>query len=106
MPDPSTNVTTVPMAGVNRSWAWLASATQGWPLAVAALATCWLCFFNELRGEWDTNAQYNYGYVVPLLGAMLFGRRWPERPAIRLFTTSLPGVLGFGLLLSLIHIWI
>ena len=98
MPDPSTNVTTVPMAGVNRSWAWLASATQGWPLAVAALATCWLCFFNELRGEWDTNAQYNYGYVVPLLGAMLFGRRWPERPAIRLFTTSLPGVLGFGLL--------
>ena len=98
MSDPSSNVTTVPMAGINRSWALLASAAQGWPLAVGALATCWLCFFNELRGEWDTNAQYNYGYVVPLLGAMLCWRRWPERPAIRLSTSSLPGVLGFVLL--------
>ena len=98
MSDRSTHITTVPMAGINRSWALLASAAQGWPLAVAALATCWLCFFNELRGEWDTNAQYNYGYVVPLLGAMLCWRRWPERPAIRLSTSSLPGVLGFGLL--------
>ena len=86
------------MAGINRSWALLASAAQGWPLAVGALATCWLCFFNELRGEWDTNAQYNYGYVVPLLGALLCWRRWPERPAIRLSTSSLPGVLGFVLL--------
>ena len=98
MSDPSSNVTTVPMAWINRSWALLASAAQGWPLAVGALATCWLCFFNELRGEWDTNAQYNYGYVVPLLGAMLCWRRWPERPAIRLSTSSLPGVLGFVLL--------
>jgi exosortase len=102
MSDPSTNITIVPMTGTNRPWAWFASATQGWSLAVAALTTCWLCFFNELRGEWDTNAQYNYGYVVPLLGAMLFWRRWPERPAASLPTSSLPSILGFGLLCLLL----
>src|SRR5262249_47222789 len=39
-----------------------------------------LIFFNELRSEWQINAQYNYGYLVPLLGAALIWRRWPDRP--------------------------
>jgi len=53
---------------------------QGWSLAVLTLGLLWLQFFNELRGEWDVNPQYSYGYVVPLLGLMLIWRRWPERP--------------------------
>jgi exosortase len=53
---------------------------DGCALAGIAVAACWLLFFNELRGEWAINAQYNYGYLVPLLGAALLWRRWPERP--------------------------
>jgi len=34
-----------------------------------------------VRGEWELNPQYNYGYVVPLLGLALFWWRWPERPS-------------------------
>ena len=56
---------------------------SGWSLAIFALALCWLSFFNSLRSEWQVNAQYNYGYVVPLLGLALFWRRWPDRPAAR-----------------------
>jgi exosortase len=51
-------------------------------LILFALAACWFLFFNELRGEWQVNPQYNYGYVVPLLGAALLWRRWPDRPAV------------------------
>jgi exosortase len=54
----------------------------GLSLLLLALAACWLLFFNELRGEWEINAQYSYGYVVPLLGAILVWRRWPERPPV------------------------
>lgn len=59
----------------------LARLMQGWPLAVTALAACWLSLFYELHGEWSINPQYSYGFVVPLLGAILCWRRWPERPA-------------------------
>src|SRR6516164_11442176 len=55
--------------------------SRGVLLSVLALGACWLLFFNELRGEWQINAQYNYGYLVPLLGIALFWRRWPERPS-------------------------
>lgn len=47
---------------------------------LVALLSCWLLFFREISGEWKVNAQYSYGYVVPLLGAVLFCRRWPDRP--------------------------
>src|SRR5262249_14393814 len=53
---------------------------NGWGLALLAVGICWLMFFNALRGEWQVNPQYNYGYVVPLLGAALFWRKWAERP--------------------------
>jgi exosortase len=49
-------------------------------LILAALGVCWILFFYELCGEWQVNAQYSYGYVVPLLTAVLVWRRWPERP--------------------------
>jgi len=53
---------------------------QGGSWAVLTLGVLWLQFFNELRGEWDINPQYSYGYAVPLLTLMLLWRRWPERP--------------------------
>lgn len=58
-------------------------------LALYALAVCWLLFFNEIRAEWQINPQYNYGFVVPLLAAALFWRRWPDRP------TAAPGGIRF-----------
>jgi exosortase len=61
------------------SFSWK-SLWTGQTLVLIALGTCWLLFFDELRGEWQINAQYSYGYVVPLLTAVLVWRRWPERP--------------------------
>jgi exosortase len=48
--------------------------------ALVTLGFCWVLFFDSLRGEWTINPQYNYGFVVPLLCAALFWRRWRERP--------------------------
>jgi exosortase len=51
-------------------------------LALFALGACWLLFFDELRDEWQLNPQYGFGYLVPLLTAVLVWRRWPERPPV------------------------
>jgi exosortase len=72
----------------------------GLGLLLLAVGACWGLFFNELRGEWSVNAQYSYGYVVPLLGLALFWRRWTERPpASPAGQTWLAGAVGAGLLL-------
>jgi exosortase len=71
---------------------------SGEALALMALGICWLLFFNELRGEWEINPQYSYGYVVPLLGAALFWRRWPDRPPAVPGTSSLLSGAVIGLL--------
>jgi exosortase len=82
--------------------AWVAELFQPWSLLLIALGICWLLFFNELRGEWQINAQYNYGYVVPLLGAALIWRRWPDRPkAVPPVATSSTWMIA-GLLLFLL----
>ena len=74
-----------------------------WPLAVIALGACWLLFFAELRGEWEINPQYNYGWAVPLLAVVLVCRRWPDRPEARAPESSLlPAMAGAGLLLLLL----
>jgi exosortase len=86
MPEQQGNPATVGSAFAERGRAaaptlaihrWL----DGWVLALAAVSACWLALFYELHGEWDINPQYDYGYVVPLLGAALLWRRWPDRPA-------------------------
>jgi len=99
-PDNATSVRPE-FTGGSHSRSWPASLSrwfEGWPLAMAALAACWISFFNELRGEWDINPQYNYGYVVPLLGAALLWRRWPERPAVSSGALQMASFAGFGLL--------
>ena len=55
---------------------------SGCGLALGALAACWLLFFVELRTEWSINAQYSYGYVVPVLGLALIWGRGRERPKV------------------------
>jgi hypothetical protein len=49
-------------------------------LGVVALYWCQL--FYQLQVEWTANAQYNYGWFVPLLAAVLLWRRWGERPGL------------------------
>ncbi len=68
-------------------------------MALLALAVCWFFFFNELRGEWQVNPQYGYGFVVPLLGAALVWRRWLDRPATDLHPATFLAVVVAGLLL-------
>jgi exosortase len=75
-------------------WLW-----SGWALAMLALGVCWLLFFNALQGEWQVNPQYNYGYVVPLLTAVLFWRRWPDRPVAIAGRSPLLSIMVVGLLL-------
>ena len=75
---------------------------SGWPLIGVAVVCYWLLFFSEIRGEWHVNPQYNYGYVVPLLGAFLFWRRWPGRPVANpgraFFAPLMMAVLLIGVL--------
>jgi exosortase len=72
---------------------------SGWSLAIAALFAYWLLFFNQIRGEWQVNPQYSYGYVVPLLGLILFWRRWPGRPEPIPGNAHVAGLIAGALLL-------
>lgn len=40
----------------------------------------WLWLFAHLQSEWTLNSQYNYGWAVPFLGALIFYFRWQRRP--------------------------
>ena len=66
-----------PRSAVTRFLAW---AQSGPGLTLIALSGFWLLLFDALRGEWEINAQYNFGWVVPFLGAALVWRRWSGRP--------------------------
>ncbi len=44
------------------------------------LGYLWFCLINNLWPEWDTNPQYSYGLVVPLLVIGLLVRRWFNFP--------------------------
>jgi exosortase len=47
-----------------------------WTLVILPLGYLWFQLINTLRLEWETNPQYSYGLVVPLLVAGLLLRRW------------------------------
>ncbi|KAF0094483.1 MAG: hypothetical protein E1N59_1788 [Puniceicoccaceae bacterium 5H] len=49
--------------------------------SVAWLVFLWVHFLALFRVEWTLDAQYSYGFIVPLCAAYLFYLRWPDRPA-------------------------
>ncbi|HWM25009.1 MAG TPA: exosortase/archaeosortase family protein [Chthoniobacterales bacterium] len=46
-----------------------------------APSVLWLWLFHHLHYEWTLNPQYNYGWTVPFLGALIFFLRWRRRPS-------------------------
>jgi exosortase len=58
---------------------------EGFPvtfsLSVLFVAALWFALCRQLSGEWSVNAQYNYGWFVPLFALYLFWVRWQDRPA-------------------------
>jgi exosortase len=40
----------------------------------------WLWLFAHLSWDWTLNSQYNYGWAVPFLGALIVYLRWQRRP--------------------------
>ncbi|HZJ38700.1 MAG TPA: exosortase/archaeosortase family protein [Chthoniobacterales bacterium] len=48
------------------------------PIAVFALV--WLELISRLRFEWTLNPQYSYGWIVPILAAYFFWRRYRTAP--------------------------
>src|SRR5271156_2468485 len=100
MPDSPQSVLPSEAAGrsANAAFSWQ-NFLEGKTLFLFVVGVCWLLFFNEISGEWKVNAQYSYGYVVPLLGAVLFWRRWPDRPLARPGKSPLLPLIVAGLLL-------
>lgn len=47
---------------------------------LAVLGSLWCLLINQLRLDWTSNPQYNYGWLVPFLAAYLFANRWSTRP--------------------------
>lgn len=72
---------------------------SGWWVMTLAVVLYWLLFFYQICGEWQVNPQYDYGYLVPLLGLVLFWRRWPGRPVPNSADGRIAGVIAAGLLL-------
>ena len=56
----------------------VSSPINWFPVAVFGLV--WLELISRLRFEWTINPQYGYGWVVPLLAAYVFWRRWETAP--------------------------
>ncbi len=72
-----------------------------WILVLLPLGWLWFHLINNLRLEWDTNPQYSYGLVVPILVVGLLLRRWVYFPARKVASAAVnPGlaVLFFSLL--------
>jgi exosortase len=65
---PNSHVPAAVAGGWSR-WTWL------------LVAVPWLALINHLRLEWEVNAQYGYGFVVPILAVYLGLLRWTDRPA-------------------------
>lgn len=50
-------------------------------LAAASVFAIWGAMILKLTTDWSTNAQYEFGYFVPIFICYLLARRWPSRPA-------------------------
>jgi exosortase len=60
-------------------------------------ALLWFWLFVHLSWEWALNSQYNYGWAVPFLGALILYLRWQRRPPPGLHGRAL-GMARLGML--------
>lgn len=76
-----------------------------WALVLLPLGYLWFHLLDALGPEWDTNPQYSYGLVVPILVVGLLFRRWMD-PARRAPSPAVGNPLSaavfFGLLALLV----
>jgi len=66
-----------------------ASGVKVW-LPLAIFSVLWLDLWRLLSSQWEAREQYAYGWFVPVFAAVLFMRRWPDRPAARFPLSALP----------------
>jgi len=50
-----------------------------WILGLVSAGLLWFILINQLRLQWAANAQYSYGWVMPMLCLGLLSRRWFEK---------------------------
>jgi len=60
----------------------------------------WLWLFYRLHDEWMLNTQYNYGWSVPFLAALIFFLRWQRRPNPDAQPVKSAPALWLGLILA------
>lgn len=80
----------------------------GWALPVGALLVLWAQYFWWLRVEWDLNANYGYGPMVPIAAVALLwlrGERMWATPSAPRFRLSFGGV-AIGAILLLVPVYI
>jgi exosortase len=59
------------------------SCWMTWAIVLLPLGYLWFRLIDNLSVEWNTNPQYSYGWVVPLLCLGLLLRRWQSFPELR-----------------------
>jgi exosortase len=82
-------------------WGQVAKRLKG-ILGFAVFGVLWYMLIAQLSQYWAVDAQYSFGWVVPLLCAYLFLTRWRSRPAPLIAASPLARwiflVAGFALL--------
>src|SRR5437764_14814261 len=51
-------------------------------VGVVVFGYLWFVLLKQLSLEWSANAQYSYGWSVPVLCGLLARKRWTTRPAL------------------------
>ena len=51
-------------------------------LGLLLMALLWLQYFAALAPTWSGGTYYSYGWIVPVLAAWAFIRRWREPPRL------------------------
>src|SRR5262245_59208721 len=69
-----------------------------WP-RLLALALLWLSLFWVISTDWSINSQYTYGWMVPVLGLVVYRERWNCRPPAAPGRATILPLLASGLLL-------
>jgi exosortase len=82
-------------------------STLMWIVVILPFAWLWFHLIDNLSLQWDTDPQWSYGLVVPLLTAGLLIRRWRHYSGVPLQSNGLtksPLLIGIVLLLALFYL--